>query len=59
VRGVKAAWKIYLWLAMITYAGVITGSIRYFTFRHQRKSVKAESCEWCDVMFFMTGLVPR
>jgi len=22
VRGVKAAWKIYLWLAVITYAGI-------------------------------------
>jgi hypothetical protein len=22
VRGVKAAWKIYLWLAVVTYAGV-------------------------------------
>ena len=22
MRGVKAAWKIYLWLAVITYAGV-------------------------------------
>ena len=41
----------------LSWQRFITGSIKYFTFRHQRKAIKATCYRLFDVMFLMTGLV--